>query len=217
MLQAEDVAHYLKSHPQFFEEYADLLAQIYVPHPHGGRTISITERQIFTLRERAKQLESKLAEMIRYGEDNDAIGDKVHRLSLTLAAANDFPAVMREIYRHLSEDFAVPHIAVRLWGEPSIYEGIEFSPVADELRAEAESLARPYCGPAADAQVLACFGTADAQVRSLAVVALRREAGTMGLLALGSEDAERFYPEMGTLFLVRVGELIAAALQRTLR
>ena len=34
---AEDVAEYLKTNPGFFEQYADLLAQIYVPHPHGGR------------------------------------------------------------------------------------------------------------------------------------------------------------------------------------
>jgi len=29
------------------------------------------------------------------------------------------------------------------------------------------------------------------------------------LLALGSEDAERFYPEMGTLYLRRIGDLCA--------
>lgn len=217
MLQAEDVAHYLKSNPQFFEEYADLLAQIYVPHPHGGRTVSITERQIFTLRERGKQLESKLAEMIRYGEDNDAIGDKVHRLALALTAAEDFPAVMREIYRHLSEDFAVPHVVVRLWGEQAMYEGIEFASVSEQVRAQAANLTHPYCGPAAGHEVLTCFGAADTQVRSLALVALQRDTAAVGLLALGSEDAQRFYPEMGTLFLTRVGELISAALQRTLR
>ncbi len=37
---AEDVAEYLKTNPGFFEQYADLLAQIYVPHPHGGRAVS---------------------------------------------------------------------------------------------------------------------------------------------------------------------------------
>jgi hypothetical protein len=34
----------------------------------------------------------------------------------------------------------------------------------------------------------------------------------VGLLALGSEDAQRFYAEMGTLYLRRIGELTAAAL-----
>ena len=35
---------------------------------------------------------------------------------------------------------------------------------------------------------------------------------SFGLLALGSEDAKRFYAEMGTLYLRRIGELVAAAL-----
>ena len=34
------------------------------------------------------------------------------------------------------------------------------------------------------------------------------------MLALGSEDAQRFYPEMGTLYLRRIGELVSAALLR---
>ena len=51
------VAIYLKQHPEFFEQYADMLAEIFIPHPHGGRTTSISERQILTLREKNKQLE----------------------------------------------------------------------------------------------------------------------------------------------------------------
>jgi uncharacterized protein YigA (DUF484 family) len=31
-----------------------------------------------------------------------------------------------------------------------------------------------------------------------------------GMLALGSEDAQRFVPEMGTVYLRRIGELCAA-------
>ena len=33
----EEIADYLKNNPSFFEQYADLMAQIFVPHPHGGR------------------------------------------------------------------------------------------------------------------------------------------------------------------------------------
>ena len=65
---AEDVAEYLKTNPAFFEQYADLLAQIYVPHPHGGRAVSLAERQMLTLRDKNRQTESKLAELIAFGE-----------------------------------------------------------------------------------------------------------------------------------------------------
>ena len=45
------VANYLKQNPEFFEEHADIRRDL-IPHPHGGRAIPITERQILTLREK---------------------------------------------------------------------------------------------------------------------------------------------------------------------
>ncbi len=215
-MKADEIARYLQDHPKFFEEYADLLAQLYIPHPHGGRAISITERQILTLREKAKLLESKLGEMIRFGEENDAIGEKVHRLAAALAGARDFAAARRALFSHLGEDFAVPHAAFRLWNLPAQADAAEFAEVNEQTRIFAAGLAHPYCGANAGFEAAAWFGEAGEQVRSVALVALRREAETVGLLALGSEDVQRFYPEMGTLYLGHIGDLASAALLRTL-
>jgi hypothetical protein len=46
------------------------------------------------------------------------------------------------------------------------------------------------------------------------LVALCDGGSTIGMLALGSEDSKRFYPEMGTLYLERIGEMVSAALTR---
>src|SRR6185503_454044 len=114
-MKPDEVAAYLKEHPEFFEHYAEPLAEIYLPHPHGGRAIPITERQILTLRDKNKQLEAKLREVIQFGEENDAIGEKVHRLSLALLAAPDIRAVLNAVYLNLREEFAVRHVALRIW------------------------------------------------------------------------------------------------------
>lgn len=215
-MKADEIARYLQDHPKFFEEYADLLAQLYIPHPHGGRTISITERQILTLREKAKLLEAKLGEMIRFGEENDAIGEKAHRLATALAGARDFAAARRALYTHLGEDFAVPHVALRLWNLPAQAEAAEFAEVNEQTRIFAAGLVQPFCGANAGFEAAEWFGEAGSHVRSVALVPLRREAETVGLLALGSEDVQRFYPEMGTLYLGHIGDLASAALLRTL-
>src|SRR5438874_1285829 len=97
-MKAEDIALFLRGHPQFFDQHPELLEKIHVPHPHGGRAIPLAERQTLALRE---------------------------------------------------------------------------------------------------------------NVRSVALVPLGQK-GEVGLLALGSEDAKRFFPEMGTLYLRRIGELCAA-------
>ena len=72
----DEVAHYLQNNPQFFEHYADLMAQVAIPHLHSGRAISITERQMLALRDKNRQLEAKLGELIGFGEDNDAISER---------------------------------------------------------------------------------------------------------------------------------------------
>jgi len=211
----ETVANYLKQHPEFFEDYADLLATIFIPHPHGGRAVSISERQIFTLREKGKQLEGKLRELIEFGEENDAISEKMHRLTLALLAARDAEGVLDALYFNLREDFAVPHTVIRLWPAGAHPRLPEFDAVSAAAREFAESLTNPYCSTHAMVDTGAWFGEDAAHLRSYAYVALK-SSGTTGLIAMASGDAQRFYPEMGTLYLKRLGELAAAALLRSL-
>ena len=214
-MDANEVAQFLRSHPQFFDQHPQLLEAIYVPHPHGGRAIALSERQIVTLREKVKLLEGKLGELIQFGEDNDAIGEKVHRLSLALLGARDFAAAAQALQFHLREDFAVPHVALRVWGGPAAASpggaAPEFATVDEALRDKAETMGAPQCGAAAGSPFLAWFAEAQEHVRSIALVPLG-QARCFGLIAMGSEDPQRFYPEMGTLFLRRIGELAAAAL-----
>ncbi len=220
MTNAEDVVRYLQDNPGFFEEYAELLAQIYIPHPHGGRAIPIAERQILTLREKSRMLEGKLAELIQFGEENDAIGEKMHRLCLALLPAGELQATLQALYYNLREDFAVPHAALRLWpadAGAAAGGGAEFAPVSAELRSYAAGLEHPVCGAEANPEVLAWFGDTGAQLRSVGSIPLRgADKASIGMLVLASEDAQRFYPEMGTLYLQRLGELLSAALARHL-
>src|SRR5574342_758544 len=116
-MNAEDIALFLRGHPQFFDQHPELLEKIHVPHPHGGRAIPLAERQTLALREKVKLLEGKLGELIKFGEENEAISEKVHRLSVALVGASDFAALARSLYFHLREDFAVPHVALRIWGK----------------------------------------------------------------------------------------------------
>jgi len=213
-LTSDMVAQYLQDNPQFFEQHQEMLAQVSLPHPHGGRTISLSERQVLTLREKNRALENRLAELIRFGEENDAIGERVHRLSIALIKAADWANVLRITQRHLTEDFEVPHVALRIWGFPG--EGPQFAQTDAATREALTALTHPYCGAADKHRSIEWFDAEPGAVRSLCEIPLRRGADVIGAIALGAEDSERFYSGMGTLFLSQIGNLVAAAAARTL-
>ena len=202
-MRAEEVARYLQDNPQFFEDHADTLAQINLPHPHGGRTISLSERQLLALREKNKELEKKLREMISFAQDNDALQHKVHEFVVALFAARDL-ATLQEMIPHLLRDiFAIPHTAMHLW---------QTNPPSAEVLAFADAQAQPVClhHPAHD--TAAWFGERAKQLHSYAYLPLHAGSNAIGLLVLASEDKQRFYPEMGTVFLQRIAEAVSSAL-----
>lgn len=218
-MTSEQVARYLQDHPEFFDQYADLLALVTIPDPHSGRAISISERQLISLRDKVRSLETKMSELISFGEENDAISDKVHVLSLALISALSVSAVTRAVYSHLGGAFAVPHVALRVWGvgDGADANGVEFDSVTDAVQAFASGLPRPSCGLTGTHEALAWFGSAATGLRSIAQVPLRHPNGNcFGLLIMASEDQHRFYPELGTLYIERIGEMVSTALLRVM-
>ncbi|HET7197559.1 MAG TPA: DUF484 family protein [Burkholderiales bacterium] len=214
-MNADDLARFLRANPSFFDQNPELLESLHVPHPYGGRAIPLAERQTVALREKARALEGRLAELLRFGEENEAISEKVHRLAVALVGARDFPALVRSLYFYLREDFAVPHVALRVWGKAVPADFDEAKPVDEAQRRFADTLGGPQCGPAAGNPFAPCFGEVAEHVRSIALVPLG-ETALFGMLALGAEDPKRFYAEMGTLYLRRIGELCAAGVSARL-
>lgn len=211
-LNSESVARWLKEHPDFFETHNALLADLQLPHPHGTHTISLAERQLLALREKNHLLEARLEELIGYAETNDGTSAKVHRLALALARATTLLAVLDAVRHLLQEDFSVPGTAIRLWGLPQDRERPEFSPASDALREFVNALAAPHCSHEAvldSGQWIAGLAPAP---QSFALLPLR-DTETFGAVLLASPDRQRFYPDMGTFYLTRIGELVSAALR----
>lgn len=217
-MKSEEIARFLQDNPQFFEEHADLISRIVIPHPHGGRTISITERQMLSLRDKNKLLEGKMDELLQFGEENDTISEKMHRLAVAMIAASTFQSVLHTLNFHLRDDFSIPHVALRLWDRSDNTDELpEFANVSEELQVFAETLSQPYCGSTSGIETSSWFGDVAEHIRSQALIAMRNGGGTVGMIALGSEEPQRFYVGMGTLYLERLGEMASAALARVLR
>lgn len=215
-MQPELIAEFLTRHPNFFNDFPTLLADLHIPHPHGTHAVSMSERQLISMRDKVRMLEGKLAELIQFGEENDGISEKLHALSLALVTASQPQDIVAALAIHLRDGFAVPHHALRAWtlsGEPM--PGLD-APVSPAVRDAVASMAHPVCGPLSIPEASDWFGELAPHLRAFACIPLRPSpaAAPIGVLVLASEEAKRFYPGMGTLYLDRLSQLVGAALVR---
>jgi uncharacterized protein YigA (DUF484 family) len=216
-LDSQAVAEYLREHPEFFEEHAHWLAEVRIAHPHEGHAIPLAERQLVQLREKNRVLESRFAELVRYGGTNDQISERLHRMTLALFAAPELDTSLEVVYQSMRADFDVPRAAIRLWGAlPDDAYQAEFTPVSAEMREYAASLAEPYCGPLSVLESHTWLEEEGSSLHSFAYLPLRTTERTIGILALASPDAARFTADMGTHFLMRLAEVASVAIARYL-
>ena len=211
-MQPELVADYLTRHPNFFNDFPALLADIHVPHPHGTHAVSMGERQLISIRDKVRLLENKLAELIQFGEENDGISEKLHALTLALLATPNPQSVVAALNLHLRDGFAVPHYALRVWTLPDDELAIT-QPVPQLVQNVVAGMSFPVCGALAVPEARDWFGEIASHLRSFAAIPLNYQ-GNMGLLVLASEEPNRFYASMGTLYLTRLGQSLAATLHR---
>lgn len=210
-LNEQDIKHYLKSHPDFFERNAHLLTELFLPSPHGKGTISLSERQQIAQRDKIRVLESKFTQLILTAEENESTASKVHELTLGLLAAKDVSALHTHLVSFLASHFQLPNSQLKLWANESHpAEGV-FMTAEDSLKNWAKDLSQPYCGTLPTMDIAGWFSETPA---SLAVIPMRYQDITFGLLAIPSEQRSRFYAGMGTLFLTQMGELVSASLAR---
>ena len=142
----DQIADYLSADPQFFERNAQLLNEIHLPSPHGSGTVSLAERQQLAQRDKIRVLEVKLSELLQFGEENDVISAKVHRLCVDLLGAHDLDSLVNLALDNLRENFSVPHVAIRLWAQaenPQDAANPVFTPLDAPARAWSELLATP--------------------------------------------------------------------------
>jgi uncharacterized protein YigA (DUF484 family) len=206
------IAKFLQENPDFFTQHADLFSTLEVPHPHQTRTISLGERQILTLRERLRDFEFRLAELVRNGSSNEVTTTKLNLWCARMLAEQSPLRLPGEVALGLAEQFNLQEVALRVWGLDVPAEGVGAA-VDASVHDFANTLAAPYCGANTD---FTAVGWLHKKPASLAMLSLRARPNepAFGLMVLGSDDPERFASDMGTTFLQTVSNLASAALSR---
>lgn len=216
-LTEEDVSGFLREHPDFFVRHLPLLEVLQLPHPTQG-AISLVARQMGVLRERNRQLERKLNELIQLARENEKLSANLHRLALGLIQADSLDSVLATTREQLFEEFKADEVVVRLMGANAV-ESLHAKEADGQMVshfAELFDRRRPLCGHASREQLDWLFGSEVAEILGSAVLIPLLDTEPLGVLALGSREASRFHPSMGTLFLGYLGELVGAAISKRL-
>jgi uncharacterized protein YigA (DUF484 family) len=215
----DDIANYLANTPDFFERHAQLLAAVQLTSPHGNRAVSLQERQAEMLREKIKVLEHRVMDMVRYGNENVVIADRLQRWARNMFMVQSGRALPATIAAEIRSQFTVPQVAIKVWDVNSRYGAEAFAEgVSEDAKTFASSLTQPYCGVNSGFEAVNWLDDT-AMAMSIALIPLREgpinsTGPAFGMLVLASPDPQRFQSGMGTDFLERIAELASAALSR---
>lgn len=218
----QQVVDYLLQHPDFFHSHLELLNELKVPH-QSGSAVSLVERQVSVLREKNRYYEARLSEVVEAVHDNQRLHMSLQRLAVNLLGADSLDDVLAIVDDELRHKLGTDFIAFRLSTEahvPADTGDAQQTYVAadDELLVRFAALIekkRIQCGRLNDEQMQALFADAADEVKSAALIPVA-DAGITGFIALGSRDAQRYHPGMGTDFLSCLVDLISAALRAQL-
>ena len=216
-LSAGAIAEYLRAHPDFFNEYPDLLTDIKVPHASGD-AISLVERQLTALREQNDQTRKRMHELIEIARQNEELAKRMHQLALTLMDAAEPKDIFATLYDNLRKNFRADKVVVRLFAEPAFvdtYAGEEFA----GSRVPQQSLFKaiidkrmPLSGRMKRQQQVFLFGDEGDDIASAVMIPLHG-AGWGGIMAIGSSNADRFQESMGVELLANMGEILSFILK----
>jgi uncharacterized protein YigA (DUF484 family) len=210
------VADYLRKHPDFFVERSELLAELTVPHS-SGEAISLVERQVSILRYENRRLNARLQELIEVARENEKLNRRMHQLTLRLMEALGPDQIFTSLYDALSNDFNADHVAIRLFADAPKTEGMRAPEFMGEHASERRLFdqiifaRQPLCGALKRAQQQVLFRQVGNAVASAALLPLYGKHFT-GILAIGSENAQRYYPAMAVDLLTHLGDITSLVL-----
>ena len=202
---ADQVAAYLLLNPDFLENHPQVFEALDVPHPTGG-AVSLVERQVAVLRERNRALTARLDAVIEAARRHDEQYRRLFELATALATCRDLPALMHALDVHLRRDFGADTLCV-LTRRPAAADTPLLADLEPNSFAADVERSKARCLPAAELDAVRPH--LDAQTASAAILPLAAGAAP-ALLLLGAHDAERFSPDLGTLLLERLAQLVGA-------
>ncbi len=203
----EQVVAFLKNNPDIFKGHPGLLAELALTHDSSG-AISLIERQVQVLRERNILLRRQLNDLLRAARSNDELFANVRTLTLALLDVSAWPELNEVLATHLVVDFDADFVCCHLLREQLHLDHVlghpEALPTAVFIRN-----GQPRCLAMRSGELQQVFPMQEHEQDGSAVLLPLALRSCDGCLAIGSRDPQHFLPDMDTLFLGYISDVIS--------
>lgn len=212
-VSGDQVAAYLRRHPEFLAEHPELLDVLTPPaRDRGEGVIDLQHFMVQRLRGELNDMEQLRDDLVTTGRSNLATQSRVHEAILSLLGARSFEEFVETITTDLAVILDLDVVTI---GVEQAAEGAAWKPIAGVYCLEAGSV-DALLGPSGNLLLRedivgdpAIFDGAAGLVRSDALIRLRISDKTPpALLALGSRQASAFHGGQGTELLTFLSHVL---------
>ncbi|NVJ50924.1 MAG: DUF484 family protein [Gammaproteobacteria bacterium] len=209
----QQVFDFLAENPDFLERHPRLLSHLSISHQVEGG-VSLVERQVKVLREKNRELQGKLIEMLSAAQTNEQLLVKCIRLVLCLIDCESLAQLTNTLNDLLVREFDLNAVSINLGGHWPRVDNVRIYKDVEKLHTELDCHFpddEPVCGRLDRRTRETLFSNAPGTTGSVALLPLGKQ-GQLGVIALFSEDQARFSPEMGDLFLQLISSVTSQML-----
>lgn len=206
-LSDEQVKSFLLSHPEFFMQNPDLAEALRIPHEKKG-AVSLVELQSEQLRDKVTDLQERITHLVSVAQQNERIYRLYAELNLKLYQCESIYAMTQILQSSIEMQFELESVRLITFskGEADSQEWQDF-------KAKRFKDTHFFFGRMPQSENALLFG--DVKVESAALMLLGNK-GELGLLAIASNEAGHFSPEMDTLLIAQLQQLMTLLVSKAM-
>jgi len=199
-LSSTDVHAFLLENPEFFAQYPDLLEKIKLPHEHKG-SVSLVEIQSDQLRQKVRQLNFKLNQLVTIAKQNEKIYRVYTDLNVQLLRCESVAEVQSTLEDVLQERLQLSSAVIKSFKGPHAIPELQRR-LFTEKRFKNTNF---FFGRLSQHERQLLFGESPAESVALMLLGDNRD---LGILGISSSDASHFTPDMDTLLLQQLQQVL---------
>lgn len=208
-LTPDAVKDYLLAHPEFFLRYPLVLEEIKLPHAAKG-AVSLVELQSEQLRERVRDLQDKISQIMSVAKQNEQLYRIYADLHLKLFHCKTLDEVVAALEECVKDKLQLQAVSLKLFSGEQVFTDADWQHLLDH-RFRGKSF---FFGRLTAQETQVIFGE-NSQVQSVGLMQLKQQQ-PMGMLAIGSRDESHFHPDMDTLLINQLQQFLTLLIPQLL-